>query len=73
MYFQSVNGIEIDQISTFDRGLAYGDGLFTTAKIVNGSVLILEQHIERLRHGCKTLNITYWPNVGLNDLHMTLR
>lgn len=57
MYFQSVNGIEIDQISTFDRGLAYGDGLFTTAKIVNGSVLILDQHIERLRHGCKALNI----------------
>jgi len=57
MYFQSVNGVEIDQISTYDRGLAYGDGLFTTAKIVDGCVQMLSQHIERLRHGCNILKI----------------
>ncbi len=57
MYFQSINGVEIDQISASDRGLAYGDGLFTTAKILNGNVLMLKQHIERLRDGCIVLSI----------------
>jgi 4-amino-4-deoxychorismate lyase len=67
MYFQSVNGVEIDQISTLDRGLAYGDGLFTTAKIVNGNVQMLEQHIERLRQGCERFRISDIDYVSLES------
>ena len=59
MYFQSVNGIEIDKISMLDRGLSYGDGVFTTAKIVNGHVQMLNQHIQRLSSGCEILRIEH--------------
>ncbi len=65
MYFQSVNGIEIDKISTLDRGLAYGDGVFTTAKIVNGHVQMLDKHIERLSLSCERLRIAHIDYVHL--------
>jgi len=69
MYFQSINGKEICQISLNDRGLAYGDGIFTTAKVVNGKVELLSQHINRLINGCERLNIL---NVDFNALKTEL-
>lgn len=58
MYYQSVNGKQVNQISLNDRGLAYGDGIFTTAKVSNGCIELLDKHIERLIRGCKLLKIT---------------
>lgn len=58
MYFQSVNGKEVDQISINDRGLAYGDGIFTTAKVSNGQIELLTQHLDRLKTGCRLFNIS---------------
>jgi len=57
MLYFSVNGQPVANISIQDRGLAYGDGLFTTAKIANGTVEQLQKHILRLQSGCKTLGI----------------
>jgi len=57
MKYCSVNGIEQTSIALNDRGLAYGDGLFTTAKTVNGQVVLLDKHIERLIHGCQQLKL----------------
>jgi 4-amino-4-deoxychorismate lyase len=57
MLFYSVNGQCVDHVGISDRGLAYGDGLFTTAKIAGGVVLLLDQHIARLQHGCRRLAI----------------
>lgn len=48
MLFCSVNGESISSVSSLDRGLAYGDGFFTTAKVVNAKVEMLNEHIERL-------------------------
>ncbi|MBU2892594.1 aminodeoxychorismate lyase [Colwellia sp. D2M02] len=58
MKYCSINGEKINHIAITDRGLAYGDGIFTTAKIVAGQVLLLSEHIERLILGCKHLNIS---------------
>lgn len=55
MKYCSINGQQKTDIALTDRGLAYGDGLFTTAKIVDGKVVLLEKHIERLQLGCKKL------------------
>ncbi|WP_076417856.1 aminodeoxychorismate lyase [Colwellia sp. UCD-KL20] len=52
MYFQSVNGQQVNHISVNDRGLAYGDGIFTTAKVTNGQIELIHQHINRLKTGC---------------------
>lgn len=57
MKFCLVNGIQQNHIDIENRGLAYGDGIFTTAKILNGNVQYLTAHIERLAFGCKKLGI----------------
>jgi 4-amino-4-deoxychorismate lyase len=58
MKYCSINGKTLAQLDTNDRGLAYGDGLFTTAKIVNGRIELVNQHVKRLIDGCDKLNIT---------------
>jgi len=57
MYYQSINGQQGQHISTNNRGLAYGDGVFTTAKVVSGKIQLLAVHIERLIMSCEKLNI----------------
>lgn len=50
-----INGIKQNHIDIENRGLAYGDGLFTTAKIIDGEIQYLTAHVERLLSGCKKL------------------
>lgn len=57
MLYYAVNGQECNLISLTNRGLAYGDGVFTTAKIINGQVEYLDAHITRLQDSCHKLNI----------------
>ena len=58
MKYCSVNGIQKTTIEVTERGLAYGDGLFTTAKIVDGQIILLDKHIERLIGGCQQLKLS---------------
>ena len=58
MRYCSINGERVKNLDINDRGLAYGDGLFTTAKIVNGRVELLHQHVNRLIDGCNKLAIS---------------
>lgn len=58
MYYQSINGQAEQHLSINNRGLAYGDGVFTTAKVLDGKVERLAAHIKRLTTSCETLNIT---------------
>jgi len=44
-------------ISTDDRGLLYGDGLFETMLLENGRVHFIDDHLQRLSDGCKRLHI----------------
>lgn len=57
MKFCLINGIRQKTTSVYERGLAFGDGSFTTAKVVNGSVLLLDEHIKRLIQACHKLHI----------------
>jgi 4-amino-4-deoxychorismate lyase len=50
-----VNGREGGSIDPFDRGLAYGDGLFETIAVVDGRPRFLEWHFERLASGARAL------------------
>lgn len=52
-----------------DRGLAYGDGLFETIRVVNGCPVLLEYHLQRLQDGVQRLRI----NVGLASVGRQLR
>jgi len=63
MKFCLVNGVQQSQLDIENRGLAYGDGIFTTAKIVNGQVCYLSAHVQRLTLSCKVLGIPV-PNTA---------
>jgi 4-amino-4-deoxychorismate lyase len=41
----------------FQRGFAYGDGLFETCLFANGTVHLFDAHITRLRTGCQILSL----------------
>lgn len=43
-----INGILTESITLNNRALHFGDGFFTTAKIKNGKVILLDWHINRL-------------------------
>jgi len=60
-----VNGELTESISTLDRGLAYGDGLFETCSVRAGRPLLWSEHLQRLFLGCSRLNI---PSPDLNQL-----
>lgn len=53
-----INGEPADFISVSDRGLAYGDGVFETFRVVSGHLLFGEQHLRRLNLGCERLGIS---------------
>ncbi|MGH8657324.1 MAG: aminodeoxychorismate lyase [Gammaproteobacteria bacterium] len=50
-----VNGTAVDSVSALDRGLQYGDGLFETLAILDGTPQHWDSHIERLERGCSRL------------------
>lgn len=45
------------RVSVFDRGLAYGDGAFTTLRVGGGEPLLLERHLQRLARDLVALYI----------------
>ena len=56
-----VNGKEATQISVYDRGLQYGDGLFETMRMVGGELTFWPEHLSRLLQGCQRLGIMLEP------------
>ena len=52
-----INGVESDQLSSFDRGLSYGDGIFETMAVKQGVLQYWDDHLQRLQLGCEVLNL----------------
>jgi 4-amino-4-deoxychorismate lyase len=52
-----VNGSPASSIDIHDRGLHYGDGLFSTIAIRAGAPCLWQRHIDRLEDGCQRLGI----------------
>lgn len=50
-------GTHVDAVSPFNRGLAYGDGLFETMRVKGGKIPLLPFHWRRLEHGLGRLGI----------------
>lgn len=57
MLYSEINGQVAEQVSITDRGFNYGDGVFTTAKISQGKVELLNRHMLRLQKSCEALGI----------------
>ncbi|PIE23783.1 MAG: aminodeoxychorismate lyase [Neptuniibacter caesariensis] len=65
-----VNGLESDQLSVQDRGLAYGDGLFETILIQASKPCLLDEHLQRLARGLQALS---FPDSVLDELRADLK
>jgi len=44
-------------ISVFDHGFLYGDGIFETLRTYNGKVFKIDEHLERLFHSAKLVEL----------------
>ena len=56
-----INGIPTETLSARDRGLAYGDGHFTTMQVLDGRVIWWPQHLARLQHASARLGFAELP------------
>lgn len=64
-----VNGEISTHISTADRGLHYGDGVFETIAVLGGLPRFWQLHMDRLEIGCETLRMKKIPqNVLLREV-----
>ena len=54
-----INGLEQDTLPASDRATQFGDGCFTTARILDGGVCLLGAHILRLQKACEALLIPF--------------
>ncbi|MBQ4853392.1 aminodeoxychorismate lyase [Rhodanobacter sp. B2A1Ga4] len=52
-----VDGVAAAQVSVLDRGLAYGDGLFESIRLVGTVAPLWSRHMQRLAEGCVRLRI----------------
>jgi len=59
-----INGEANTVISSHDRGLLYGDGLFETMAVVAGQIPLWSLHLARLQRGCERLRLPC-PSVEL--------
>ena len=56
-----VNGEERETVSVSNRGLAYGDGVFTTVKVTGRRPQLWERHLRRLTRDCAKLSMAFDP------------
>jgi 4-amino-4-deoxychorismate lyase len=59
-----INGLFSESVSVQDRGLHYGDGVFETIAVRNGTPLCWEAHYQRLQAGCNRLGM-HCPSMEL--------
>lgn len=56
-----INGHHDANLTPWDRGLAYGDGIFRTLPVRNGQVHCWDRHYRKLCEDCKALGIVCPP------------
>ncbi|MFR0259407.1 aminodeoxychorismate lyase, partial [Escherichia coli] len=50
-----INGHKQESLAVSDRATQFGDGCFTTARVIDGKVSLLSAHIQRLQDACQRL------------------
>jgi branched-chain amino acid aminotransferase len=61
-------------VSVYDHGFLYGDGIYETMRAYDGTVFMLERHIERLGRSASLIRLTLPEHGFIRDaVYMTLR
>jgi aminodeoxychorismate lyase len=64
-----INGKRQSKLSVFNRLVQFGDGLFETCLVINGRLILAQQHFQRLEKGTKLLKInTVKRSTWLQDI-----
>ena len=58
-----IDGQPGERVAAGERALQYGDGLFETITCCDGQPRWLERHLQRLREGCRRLQLRFELNV----------
>lgn len=66
------NGTPTTVVSVASRGLAYGDGLFETIKVIDGKAQFLDEHLQRLHRDCARLDMVVDSGALRNEIAMLL-
>jgi len=64
-----INNSNPNTIATNDRAFQYGDGFFTTIKVVDGVAQLLDLHVTRLQQ-CS--NRLFFDNINLNEIESNI-
>jgi 4-amino-4-deoxychorismate lyase len=67
-----INGQQGSQLTVSDRGFQYGDGLFETVEVLNGRLIFIDRHLQRLVSGCEKLLLPVPDKQGLLSEALTL-
>ncbi len=62
-----INGSNVSGLDPFDRGLAFGDGIFRTFKIIDGKPLHWDYHFQKLSYDCEKIGINVPKELILLD------
>lgn len=54
-----INGTEQPWLAASDRAIQFGDGCFTTARVLKGQIQFIDAHLARLRLACTRLMIPF--------------
>lgn len=65
-----INGQQHEALAPSDRGLQFGDGCFTTARVVEGKIDLLPWHLERMEQAAQRL---FLPTVDWGALEREMR
>ena len=62
-----INGREQNLLAASDRATQFGDGCFTTARIIDGEICLFAAHLARLQDACQKLLIAFEQWSELQD------
>lgn len=68
-----VDGAPATALPVDDRGLAYGDGLFETVRVIGGRAPLLSRHLARLADGARRLSIPLDAPALAGEVHAFLQ
>lgn len=54
-----INGTWQDSLAASDRAIQFGDGCFTTARVIDGEIRLFDAHVKRLELACDKLGIAF--------------
>ncbi len=58
-------------VSVFDHGFLYGDGIYETLRAYNGTLFMLDRHLERLAHSANAISLKL--PMPLKEIGMALK